>query len=75
MSNEKRAISRKATFTVETVKGKRVFTAINKRAHNVAKRLGKRSKITLAEMRQTKGLGSYKMYQYTKEGTLKPIKF
>lgn len=59
----------KATFTVETVKGQRVFTAVNKRAHSVCKRLGKRRKLTAKELKSTKGLGSYRMYQYVPKGT------
>lgn len=64
----------KATFTVETVKGKRVFTAVNKRAGYVARQLGKRTKhakITLAELRSTEGKGSYVFYAYTKTGLKK----
>ena len=72
MSNEIKA--KKATFTVETVKGKRVFTAVNKRAHYVAKRLGKRTKVSVTDLKRTKSMGSYKMYQWT-NGTLKAIKF
>jgi hypothetical protein len=67
--------ARKATFNVEVIKGQRVFTAVNKRAHTVARKLGKRSKLTVAELKSSVGKGSYKFYQYTSEGTLKPIKF
>lgn len=65
---------RKATFTVETVKGKRVFTAVNRRAKIVCKKLGKRSKLTVAQLKSCVGKGSYKFYAYTETG-LKPIKF
>ncbi len=67
-------VARKATFNVEIVKGKRVFTAVNRRAHIVCRKLGKRSKLTLAELKSTKGAGSYKFYFYDK-GALKPVKF
>lgn len=66
---------RKATFTVEVIKGKRQFTAVNKRAHTVARKLGKRTKLSLAELKSTVGKGSYKFYAYGVDGTLKPIKF
>lgn len=65
---------RKATFNVELVKGKRVFTAVNKRAHSVCKKLGKRSKLTVSQLKGTVGKGSYKFYFYDK-GQLKAIKF
>jgi IS1 family transposase len=65
---------RKATFTV-TGKGKeRVFTAVNKRAHTVAKKLGKRTKVTAAELKTVVGKGTYKFYQYNDEGAVKPIR-
>ena len=64
----------KATFTVAKVKGQRVFTPVNKRAKIVAKKLGKRTKITVQELRSSVGKGSYVFYQYTEDG-LKPIKF
>jgi hypothetical protein len=67
--------ARKATFTVETIKNQRLFTAVNKRAHTVARKAGKRSKLTLQELRSLKGTGSYKFYAYTAEGVLKPIRF
>lgn len=62
--------TRKATF-VETSKG--VFRPVNKRAKYVAKRLGKRTKVTIAELRGTKGQGTYKFYKYTDNG-LKAIR-
>lgn len=64
-------ISRKATFTVEVVKGKRVFTAVNKRAKFVCHKLGKRSKLTLDELRSTQGKGTYTFYAYTTQGLKK----
>lgn len=68
----------KATFVVSKVNGQRVFTAVNKKGQRVAKSLGKRTKhatLTLAELKSTVGKGTYKFYQYTPEGTLKPIRF
>lgn len=67
--------ARKATFTVETVKGERVFTAVNKRAHIVLKKLGKRTKASASLLKQAVGMGSYKLYQYGADGTLKAIRF
>lgn len=52
MSTEYKPPVRKATFTVEKTKGKRVFHAVNKRAHKLAKRVGKRSKLTSSELKQ-----------------------
>lgn len=65
---------RKATFTVEVKKGKRVFTAVNRRGHKVAQKAGKRSKVTLEQLRALKNTGSYKYYFYSAEGKLKPIR-
>lgn len=67
--------SRKATFVVTKVNGQRVFTPVNKRGRTVAKKLGKRTKITLAELKSTVGKGSYKFYAYGQDGILKAIRF
>jgi len=68
--------SRKATFTVAKLKnGSRVFTPVNRRAHIVAKKLGKRTKITVGELKSSVGKGTYKFYAYAENGSLKPIKF
>lgn len=68
-------ITRKATFTV-TGKGKeRVFTAVNKRAKTVCKKLGKRTKVTASELKSSVGKGSYKFYAYQADKSLKAIKF
>lgn len=66
--------SRKATFTVEIKKGQRHFTAVNRRAHIVARKAGKRTHLTLADLRALKGSGSYKYFAYDSEGALKPIR-
>lgn len=66
---------RKATFSVTKVKGQRVFTPVNKRAKFVAKKLGKRSKISLAELKSCVGKGSYTFHAYNEAGVLKPIRF
>lgn len=66
---------RKATFTV-TGKGKdRVFTAVNKRAHTVCVKAGKRSKVTALALKALVGKGTYKFYAYDNEGNLKPVRF
>lgn len=66
----------KATFKVaKTTKQGRVFTPVNKRAKTVAKKLGKRTIISVQELKSTVGKGSYKFYQYTQDGSLKPIRF
>ena len=66
---------RKATFTVEKVKGQRVFRAVNKRAHKWARKVGKRSKLTLDDMRNISDLGRVKLYAYDSTGALKPVRF
>lgn len=65
-------VSKKATFTVEGVGKKRVFTAVNKRAHFVCKRAGKRSKLTYEQLKALKGSGTYTYWQW-KDGALKRI--
>lgn len=65
--------ARKATFTVEGNGKDRVFTAVNKRAKTVAKKLGKRTKLTASELKSTQGKGTYKFYAYTDSG-LKAIR-
>jgi hypothetical protein len=66
---------RKATFTVKLEKGKRVFTPVNRRAHIVARKLGKRTRITVTELKATQGKGSYVFYYYTDQGALRKVGF
>ena len=66
--------ARKATFKVKKVNGKRVFYAVNKRAMRVCRKAGKRTKVTVAELKALKDSGSYKYYAYNDEGLLKPIR-
>ena len=65
---------RKATFTVKKEGKVAIYTPVNKRAHTVAKKLGKRTRLTLAELRSTKGKGTYKFFVYTDTKTLKAIR-
>lgn len=65
---------RKATFTVKGTGKDRIFTPVNRRAHIVAKKLGKRTKVTVADVTKAKGLGSYKLCAYNAEGVLKAIR-
>lgn len=65
---------RKATFKVKTEGNTKIFTPVNKRAHTVAKKLGKRTRVTLAELKATKDKGTYQFFQYTNSGALKAIK-
>ncbi len=65
-----KVFTRKATF-VETSKG--VFRPVNKRAKYVAHKLGKRTKVSISELRSTKGKGTYTFYKYTDNG-LKAIR-
>lgn len=66
--------ARKATFTVTTVKGKRQFRAVNKRAKFVARKAGKKVNLTLSELKSLNGTGTYRYYAYV-NGSLKPIRF
>lgn len=66
---------RKATFTVEGKGKERVFTAVNKRAHIVCRKAGKRSKLTAAALKAMVGKGTYKFYAYDNEGNLKAVRF
>lgn len=64
---------RKATFTIEGEKDKRIFRPVNKRAHKWAKKVGKRTKLTVENMRTIKATKRVKLYAY-QEGALKAIK-
>lgn len=66
---------RKATFRVKLDHGKRVFTAVNKRAKHVAHKAGKRTKLTLDDLKALNGSGSYRYYAYQEDGSIKPIRF
>lgn len=68
-------ITRKATFTVVGKGKERIFTPVNKRAKCVAKKLGKRTKVSVALLQTSVGKGSYTFWVYTPENTLKAIKF
>jgi hypothetical protein len=59
---------RKATFTVTGEKSGRIFTPVNRRAKIVARKLGKRTRITTADMRRAKSMGSYKLCVATGTG-------
>lgn len=65
---------RKATFTTEGKGKSRIFTAVNKRAHTVCKKAGKRTKVTFEQLKALKGSGSYKYYEYVDGGDLKLIR-
>ena len=66
-------ITRKATFNVAKVKGSRTFVPVNKRAKTVVKKAGKRTKVTVADLKKLEGSGTYVYYAYTDSG-LKRIK-
>lgn len=67
--------TKKATFTVENKGKERLFRAVNKRAHTVARKAGKRSKLNVTELKALVGKGTYKFYAYTDSGELKAIRF
>jgi hypothetical protein len=66
--------NRKATFAVSTTKKGRIFTPVNKRAKVVAKKAGKRTRLTVADLKALKNTGTYKYYQYTETGSLRPVR-
>ena len=59
---------RKATFRAEVNKGERIFRPVNKRAHKWARKQGKRTRLTLADMRAIKATKKVKLYAYTDKG-------
>lgn len=65
-------VTRKATFR----KVGEFYTPVNKRAKTVAKKAGKRTRVTKADLKALKNTGTYKYYQYVGEGfsTLKAIR-
>lgn len=66
---------RKATFTVTGTGEKRIFTPVNRRAHIVAKKLNKRTRVTVADLQKAKDMGSYTFHHYNKgDGKLTAIK-
>lgn len=71
--------TRKATFVVtKTKSGTRVFHAVNKRAHKLATKVGKRSILSPAELKKALTMRpNLRAYQYTGADNkqLKPIKF
>jgi hypothetical protein len=67
-----KAFKRAATFTVETVNGKRVFTPVNKYAKAYAA-LIEGGKLNVKQVKAIKTIGVHKVKQYTADGTLKTI--
>lgn len=65
-------VPRVASFSVRKEKGQRIFTPVNKRAKRLAVKVGKRTRVTAAELKQFKGY--YKLRQYNGKGELKAIK-
>lgn len=68
---KKPKVLRKATFTVEKVKGQRIFRPVNKRAHKLALTVGKRTRITPEDIKAFKEAGIFKIAVYDKEGNLR----
>lgn len=65
---------RKATFKVEGEGKKRVFHAVNRRAHIVCRKAGKRTKLSASELKALVGKGTYKFYAYDQAGNLKAVR-
>jgi hypothetical protein len=64
--------ARVASFNVEGQGPTRVFRPVNKRAHKLALKVGKRTKVTADHLKEFDGY--YLLRQYTNKGVLKPIK-
>lgn len=65
---------RKATFTVEKVKNRRIFRAVNKRALKLAKRVGKRTILTTPELKKAlNGRTHIQVWAYV-DGTLTRVR-
>jgi hypothetical protein len=65
---------RKATFTVEEKNKEKIFRPVNKRAHKWAKKVGKRTRLTLADIKTIKASKKVKVYAYDLTGTLKAVR-
>lgn len=55
---------RKATFIKDKEKGQVIYRPVNKRAHKWAKKVGKRTKLTIADMKAIKATKKVKLYAY-----------
>lgn len=62
---------RKATF-IKRKDG--MYEAVNRRAHIVARKNGKKTLLTLKQLRETSTRGTYRLYLYNVRGVLQPIK-
>lgn len=65
---------RKATFTVTGKGADRVFTPVNRRAHIVAKKVGKRTKLSITDLKKSKNMGTYRIFAYTPKGALVSVR-
>lgn len=65
---------RKATFLVNGKGTDRIFTPVNKRAKKWAKKVGKRTRLTVADMKAIKATKKVKLALYTPAGTLQAIR-
>lgn len=73
MSTEYKHVPRVASFVVKTdSKKNRIFTPVNKRAHKLAIKAGKRTKVTAEDLKNFKDY--YKLRQYNAAGKLVAIK-
>lgn len=55
----------KATFKLSE---KGIYTPVNKKAKTVAKKAGKRTRVTLADLKKLKGTGTYTYWVYEPKG-------
>lgn len=66
---------RVASFNVKKEKGVRVFTPVNKRAQKLARKVGKRTRVSVAELKQFKDYHKLRQYAGADGKTLVAIKF
>lgn len=52
-----------ASFVVKGEGKERVFTAVNRKAHKIARKAGKRTRLTVAQLRENKGNAKVRVYQ------------
>lgn len=69
----KAKVLRKATFVADS-KDEAVFRPVNKRAHKLARLVGRRTRVSKADLKAIKALNKAKLYVYGAEGALKPVR-
>lgn len=71
MSREVTTVTRKASFMLDTSRKVKTYVPVNKRAHKWAKRVGKRTRLTRADILAIKATGKVRVYVYATDGVLR----